>query len=238
MSKKAAPHGSAAFSFAQTRAKVSPMDHLALTPELILQAYANGVFPMAEGRDDHEIFWVDPRERGIIPLDGFHISHSLAKVIRSDRFRVTFNQDFEGVMEGCADRDETWINDTIFELYGALHAMGFGHSLEIWQGEQLVGGTYGLTLGTAFFGESMFSRAPNASKVALAYMVARLKRTGFTLFDTQFLTPHLASLGGIEIPRAQYRELLRKALQARADITALARDLTPQEVVQDSGQRS
>ncbi|MBU0644032.1 MAG: leucyl/phenylalanyl-tRNA--protein transferase [Alphaproteobacteria bacterium] len=214
------------------------MDHLALTPELILQAYANGVFPMAEGRDDHEIFWVDPRERGIIPLDGFHISHSLAKVIRSDRFRVTFNQDFEGVMEGCADRDETWINDTIFELYGALHAMGFGHSLEIWQGEQLVGGTYGLTLGTAFFGESMFSRAPNASKVALAYMVARLKRTGFTLFDTQFLTPHLASLGGIEIPRAQYRDMLRNALQARADITALARDLTPQEVVQDSGQRS
>ncbi|WP_074642548.1 leucyl/phenylalanyl-tRNA--protein transferase [Celeribacter baekdonensis] len=214
------------------------MDHLALTPELILQAYANGVFPMAEGRDDHEIFWVDPRERGIIPLDGFHISRSLAKVIRSDRFRVTFNQDFEGVMEGCADRDETWINDTIFELYGALHAMGFGHSLEIWQGEQLVGGTYGLTLGTAFFGESMFSRAPNASKVALAYMVARLNRTGFTLFDTQFLTPHLASLGGIEIPRAQYRELLRNALQARADITALARDLTPQEVVQDSGQRS
>jgi len=238
MSKKAAPHGSAAFSFTQTRAKVSPMDHLALTPELILQAYANGVFPMAEGRDDHEIFWVDPRERGIIPLDGFHISHSLAKVIRSDRFRVTFNQDFEGVMEGCADRDETWINDTIFELYGALHAMGFGHSLEIWQGEQLVGGTYGLTLGTAFFGESMFSRAPNASKVALAYMVARLKRTGFTLFDTQFLTPHLASLGGIEIPRAQYRDMLRNALQARADITALARDLTPQEVVQDSGQRS
>jgi leucyl/phenylalanyl-tRNA--protein transferase len=214
------------------------MDHLALTPELILQAYANGVFPMAEGRDDDEIFWVDPRARGIIPLDGFHISRSLAKVIRSGHFRVTFNQDFEGVMEGCADRDETWINDTIFELYGALHDMGFGHSLEIWQGERLVGGTYGLTLGTAFFGESMFSRAPNASKVALAYMVARLKRTGFTLFDTQFLTPHLASLGGIEIPRAEYRDMLRNALLARADITALAQDLTPQDVVQDSGQIS
>ncbi|KAB6714530.1 MULTISPECIES: leucyl/phenylalanyl-tRNA--protein transferase [Roseobacteraceae] len=214
------------------------MDHLALTPELILQAYANGVFPMAEGRDDDEIFWVDPRARGIIPLDGFHISRSLAKVIRSGHFRVTFNHDFEGVMEGCADRDETWINDTIFELYGALHDMGFGHSLEIWQGERLVGGTYGLTLGTAFFGESMFSRAPNASKVALAYMVARLKRTGFTLFDTQFLTPHLASLGGIEIPRAEYRDMLRNALLSRADITALAQDLTPQDVVQDSGQIS
>lgn len=238
MSKKGRTPWECGLFFCPNPRQSQPMDHLALTPELILQAYANGVFPMAEGRDDDEIFWVDPRERGIIPLEGFHISRSLAKVIRSGRFRVTFNQDFKGVMEGCADRDETWINATIFDLYGQLHERGFGHSLEIWQDERLVGGTYGLALGTAFFGESMFSRAPNASKVALSYMVARLKRTGFTLFDTQFLTPHLASLGGIEIPRAKYRDMLRKALEARADITALARELTPQDVVQDSGQMS
>lgn len=225
-------------SFCHNSRHSPDMDHVNLTPELILQAYANGVFPMAEGREDNEIFWVDPRARGIIPLDGFHVSRSLAKSIRSGRFAVTFNQDFAAVMEGCADRDETWINDTIFELYYDLHKLGFGHSLEVWEGTRLVGGVYGLTLGTAFFGESMFSRATNASKVALAYMVARLNRTGFTLFDTQFLTPHLESLGGIEISRARYRKLLDEALETREDITALTRPLTPQDVIQDNGQIS
>nr|WP_321508903.1 leucyl/phenylalanyl-tRNA--protein transferase [uncultured Celeribacter sp.] len=214
------------------------MDHLHLTPELILRAYANGVFPMAESRDDTELFWVDPKARGIIPLESFHISRSLARVIRSERFRITFNQDFAAVMAGCADREETWINDQITELYCELHALGFGHSLEVWEGTRLVGGVYGLTLGTAYFGESMFSRTTNASKVALAYMVARLRKTGFTLFDTQFLTDHLASLGGIEISRSSYHRRLQRALSHRADITALPAPLTPQEVLQASGQTS
>ncbi|WP_417278992.1 leucyl/phenylalanyl-tRNA--protein transferase [Celeribacter sp.] len=214
------------------------MNHIELTPELILQAYANGVFPMAESREDESLFWVDPRERGIIPLNGFHISRSLARLIRQDRYRVSFDQAFEAVMEGCADRDETWINDTIFELYTELHEMGFGHSVELWDGDRLVGGTYGLALGTAFFGESMFSRVPSASKIVLAYLVAHLKRSGFTLFDTQFLTEHLASLGGIEIPRSQYRSLLSNTLTTRANFTAHTERLTPQDVLQLRGQMS
>ena len=214
------------------------MNHVELSPELILQAYANGVFPMAESREDESLFWVDPRERGIIPLDGFHISRSLARLIRQDRYRVTFDQDFSGVMEGCADRKETWINATIFDLYGQLFEMGFGHSVEIWDGPRLVGGSYGLALGTAYFGESMFSRVTNASKLALAYLVTHLRRTGFTLFDTQFLTEHLASLGGIEISRAQYRSLLHEALQHNADFNAVSDPLTPQDVLQLRGQMS
>lgn len=209
------------------------MNHIELTPELILQAYANGVFPMAESRDDDSLFWVDPRDRGILPLDGFHISRSLARLIRQDRYRVTLNRDFIGVMEGCADREETWINATIFDLYCELHDMGFGHSVELWDEDRLVGGTYGLALGTAFFGESMFSRVPSASKIVLAYLVARLRLTGFTLFDTQFLTEHLASLGGIEISRAEYRVRLRKALETRADLTALPAPLTPELVLSE-----
>lgn len=207
------------------------MNHVELTPDLILQAYANGVFPMAESREDESLFWVDPKERGILPLDGFHISRSLARLIRQDRYRVTLNRDFAGVMEGCADRPETWINATIFNLYGELHDMGFGHSVELWEEDRLVGGTYGLALGTAFFGESMFSRVPSASKIVLAYLVARLRLTGFTLFDTQFLTEHLASLGGIEIPRSDYQRMLRKSLETRADLTALAAPLTPELVL-------
>jgi leucyl/phenylalanyl-tRNA--protein transferase len=214
------------------------MNHVELSPELILQAYANGVFPMAESREDESLFWVDPRERGIIPLDGFHISRSLARLIRQDRYRVTFDQDFSGVMEGCADREETWINATIFDLYGKLFEMGFGHSVEIWDGTRLVGGSYGLALGTAYFGESMFSRVTNASKIALAFLVTHLRRTGFTLFDTQFLTEHLASLGGIEISRAQYRSLLHEALQHNADFNAASDPLTPQDVLQLRGQMS
>ncbi|MBU2935470.1 MULTISPECIES: leucyl/phenylalanyl-tRNA--protein transferase [Pacificibacter] len=214
------------------------MDHVTLTPQMMLNAYANGVFPMSDSRDDPDLYWVDPTDRGIFPLDGFHISKSLAKTIRLERFSIRFNTNFDAVVEGCADRPETWINDTIFDLYKQLHAMKFCHSLEVYEEDALVGGVYGLTIGTAFFGESMFSRRTDASKVALAYMVARLRATRFTLFDTQFITPHLASLGAIEIPRANYHELLGQALEHRADIEALPAQLTPQDVLQVNGQIS
>ncbi|MCI2399017.1 leucyl/phenylalanyl-tRNA--protein transferase [Aliiroseovarius sp. N1Y82] len=181
-----------------------------------------GVFPMAESRDDPRVFWVDPEQRGVLPLDGFRLSRSLRKRILQEPFKVTLNRDFAGVVEGCADRDETWINDTIFDLYAQLHDMGHAHSLELWDGAALVGGVYGVSLGRAFFGESMFSRRRDASKIALAYLVAHLTQTGFTLFDTQFLTEHLASLGGVEIPRAQYHDMLSQALERMADITACA----------------
>ncbi|MFM7336492.1 MAG: leucyl/phenylalanyl-tRNA--protein transferase [Tabrizicola sp.] len=175
-----------------------------------------GIFPMSDGRDDPEIHWVDPRRRGVLPLGGFHISRSLAKCIRSGRFRVTVDRDFDTVVEACADRGETWISHRIQRLYLQLHALGFAHSVEVWEGETLVGGVYGVTLGAAFFGESMFSRRTEASKVALANAVHRLRAGGFRLFDTQFLTPHLASLGGREIPRAEYHRQLAEALGATA----------------------
>ena len=187
-----------------------------ISPELLLRAYASGVFPMAESADDPEIFWVDPQRRGIIPLDGFHISRSLARFIRKDPFRISINRDFAGVVQGCADRPETWINPQIFDLYGQLHDLRCAHSLEIWEQDELVGGVYGVALGGAFFGESMFSKRTNASKVALAYLVRHLRRSGFVLFDTQFITSHLASLGAVEIPRTAYHEMLENALRTRA----------------------
>ncbi|PYF08601.1 leucyl/phenylalanyl-tRNA--protein transferase [Rhodobacter viridis] len=191
-----------------------------LSPELLLSAYAQGIFPMASARDATELHWFEPRLRGIIPLDGFHISRSLARVISRETYSIRTNTAFRAVVEGCADRPETWINDTLFRLYDALHALGAAHAVEVWQGEDLVGGIFGVTLGGAFFGESMFSRAPNASKVAMAYTVDRLIRGGFSLFDTQYLTPHLRSLGGIEIPRLDYRKRLRRALGQQAEFTA------------------
>lgn len=187
-----------------------------LTPELLLQAYRIGVFPMSESRDDPDVFWVDPRSRGILPLAGFHISRSLAKSIRRGHFVVTADTDFGGVVAGCADRDETWISDTIFDLYLQLHHCGQAHSVEVRQDGALVGGVYGVTSGAAFFGESMFSRATNASKVALAYLVKRLTIQGYVLFDTQFITPHLRSLGAVEIPRADYHKKLEIALERHA----------------------
>ena len=193
------------------------MNAQAITPEILLRAYAAGIFPMAEGRDDPEIHWVDPRRRGILPLDGFHISRSLRRTLLRSGWRVTADTAFAATVESCADRDETWINDTIFTLYVALHRMGHAHSIEVWDGSSLIGGVYGVTLGTAFFGESMFSRRTDASKAALAWCVHRLNAGGFTLFDTQFLTPHLRSLGGIEIPRADYHRRLAAALQSRAE---------------------
>ncbi|UWQ20858.1 leucyl/phenylalanyl-tRNA--protein transferase [Jannaschia sp. W003] len=189
-----------------------PRDTPEITAELLLMAYASGVFPMAETQDDPEVFWVDPRHRGVLPLDGFRLSRSLERTIRRGRFDVTLDESFDAVLDGCADRAETWINPTIARLYRQLHARGLAHSVEVREGGALVGGVYGVTMGRAFFGESMFSRARDASKVALAYAVAMLRRDGFALFDTQFLTDHLASLGGVEIARAEYHRRLRAAL--------------------------
>ncbi|WP_275393297.1 leucyl/phenylalanyl-tRNA--protein transferase [Aliiroseovarius sp. Z3] len=198
-----------------------PQDPPPLSAELLLRAYAMGVFPMAEGRDDPRVFWVDPEARGVFPMDGFRISRSLARTIRRAPFQVALNRDFSGTVAACAKRDETWINTTIFDLYAQLHHMGHAHSLELWDGDALVGGVYGVTLGRAFFGESMFSRHRDASKIALAYLTLHLANTGFTLFDTQFLTPHLASLGAIEIPRKTYHDRLEAALShGTADITS------------------
>jgi len=209
-----------------------------LTPELLLHAYASGIFPMSETRDTAEVFWVDPSRRGILPLNGFHISRSLRRIIRSEKFDIRFDTDFEGVIRGCADRDVTWINDTIFEIYMRLYRAGHAHSQEVWEGGELVGGVYGVALGRAFFGESMFSRRSNASKVALAWLVDRLNLTGFELFDTQFLTPHLASLGGIEISRREYLQRLEEAIERTADITTLPEPQTAQGVIQRNTQTS
>jgi leucyl/phenylalanyl-tRNA--protein transferase len=191
-----------------------------LTPELLLRAYAAGIFPMAESSDDPELFWVDPVRRGIFPLDGFHLSHRLARTIRSDRFTVACDTDFPGIIRGCAeatsDRPQTWINDEIVRVYSALFTQGFAHSVEVYSEGDLVGGLYGVSLGGVFFGESMFSRITDASKVALAHLVALLIRGGFRLLDTQFVTDHLKSLGATEISRARYRRLLGEALEAPA----------------------
>jgi leucyl/phenylalanyl-tRNA--protein transferase len=191
-----------------------------LTPEILLRAYAEGLFPMAERRGDPTLYWVSPEKRGIIPLNNFHVPRRLARTVRSGRFTVTCDQAFADVMRACAapapGREESWINDEILRLYIALHAGGHAHSVECWQGGELVGGLYGVRLGAAFFGESMFSRVRDASKVALVSLVEALRRGGFTLLDTQFLTAHLAGFGAIEIPRVQYLALLNQALNHEA----------------------
>ena len=209
-----------------------------LTPALLLQAYRVGVFPMSEGRNDPEVFWVDPKWRGVFPLDGFRISRSLRRRMRRDDYRISFDTDFSAVVAGCADRNETWINDTIFDLYQQLHLGGQAHSVEVWQDGRLVGGVYGVVIGGAFFGESMFSRATDASKLALAYLVDRLRMGGFVLFDTQFITPHLASLGAVEIPRSDYQKLLRAALTVPADFHKQGAVPTAQDVIQRNAQTS
>ena len=192
---------------------------MTLTPALLLHAYATGVFPMAAARDDAEIHWVDPRLRAVFPLGGFHTSRSLARHIRRTNPRVTVDSDFAGIVTACTDRDETWINAEIFAAYTDLHRLGHAHSLEVWQDDTLIGGVYGVVLGAAFFGESMFSRAANGSKIALTYLMHRLRAGGFFLFDVQFLTPHLASLGAIELPRSEYRRRLARATSAHASFT-------------------
>ncbi|WP_238367409.1 leucyl/phenylalanyl-tRNA--protein transferase [Mesobacterium pallidum] len=213
-------------------------DHTDLTPDLLLRAYTAGLFPMAEHRDDPELFWVDPRRRGIFPLGGFHISRSLARRIRAGGFDVRVNTDFAGVVEGCADRPETWISDPIRHLYMELFLLGYAHSLEVHDDDGLIGGVYGVTIGAAFFGESMFSRKTDASKIALAYLVDRLNLGGFRLFDTQFLTPHLASLGAIEISRAAYHSLLKPAIAAQANFLSPPLPASGHEVVQRNTQTS
>ena len=192
-----------------------------VTPDVLLRAYALGLFPMAEDRESETLFWVEPKERGVFDLDGLIVSRSLAKVVRSDRFTVRANGDFAGVLDACADRPETWINAEIRRLYLALHAMGHAHSIEAYSDGELVGGLYGVSLGGAFFGESMFHAARDASKVALVHLVARLRLGGFRLLDSQFLTPHLASLGAVEIEREDYLARLEPALAATADVKAL-----------------
>ena len=190
-----------------------------LTPEILLRAYAAGIFPMAESADDPELFWVDPKRRGIIPLDAFHVPRRLRRLVRQNVFAIRCDTAFEDVMRGCAEasdkRPNTWINDEILELYGGLFARGAAHSVECWHEGELVGGLYGVSLGGAFFGESMFSRVTDASKVALVHLVARLRHGRYRLLDTQFLTPHLAQFGGIEITRARYHRLLAEALRYR-----------------------
>jgi leucyl/phenylalanyl-tRNA---protein transferase len=192
---------------------------LRLTPDVLLAAYAAGVFPMAESADDPDLFWVDPRRRGILPLDAFHVGRRLRRVVRRGIFEIRCDSAFDEVILGCAEatekRPNTWINDEIVRLYAALCARGAAHSVECWRDGALVGGLYGVSLGGAFFGESMFSRETDASKVALVHLVARLRLGGYRLLDTQFLTPHLAQFGGIEISRARYRRLLAEALSYR-----------------------
>ena len=188
--------------------------------DLLLRAYASGVFPMAESADDPEVFWVRPEMRGIIPLDGFHVPKSLAKILRQGRFDIRFDTDFAGVIDGCAEaregRPSTWINQPIREAYGELFARGYCHTVEAWRDGRLVGGLYGVTLGLAFFGESMFSRETDASKVCLVHLVQRLKERGFALLDTQFTTEHLKRFGAIDVPRNRYEKLLEEALEGTA----------------------
>jgi leucyl/phenylalanyl-tRNA--protein transferase len=184
----------------------------------LIWAYAAGIFPMAQSRDDPTIHWVDPRRRGVFDLDRFHISRSLARRIRRGGHEVALNRDFCATVAACADRPETWINPAITDLYMQLHHRGLAHSLEVRVDGALIGGVYGVALGQAFFGESMFSRAKDGSKIALAWLVHRLRAGGFQLFDTQFLTPHLASLGATEISRAEYRRRLAQALSGQAQI--------------------
>ena len=210
-----------------------------ITPQILLKAYAAGIFPMAESAEDNALYWVEPEERGIIPLDGLHISHSLRKRIRQRRFDVRVDTAFTDVISACAekmpDRKTTWINQRIKSLYGQLYKMGCCHSIECWRRNQLVGGLYGVRIGGAFFGESMFSRETDASKVALVHLVARLKAGNFTLLDAQFTTPHLESLGAHAVNRADYHVLLERAIEQDAEFFKFQGDRDPELVLQLAG---
>ncbi len=189
-----------------------------ITPEILLRAYSIGLFPMAESADDPEIFWVEPELRGVLPLDSFHVSKSLAKTVRQTPFDIRFDHDFDAVISACAEhtagRPSTWINRTIRTLYSALHRLGHAHSVEAWDGDDLVGGLYGVSLGSAFFGESMFSRRTDASKICLVHLVQRLREKGLTLLDTQFTTEHLKTFGAIDVPKDDYAGMLAKAMES------------------------
>ncbi len=199
-----------------------------LDPDLLLRAYTIGVFPMSDSRDARDVYWVEPRRRAIIPLDRFHVSRSLGKTLRSGRFEVTLDRAFPEVVRRCAEREDTWINESIERSYNLLHSSGHAHSVEAWQGGELVGGLYGVRLGAAFFGESMFSTRPDASKVALAWLVARLIVGGFTLLDCQFMTEHLRRLGAVEIEQKAYLALLASALGGGAEGDGAGRGEAPE----------
>jgi leucyl/phenylalanyl-tRNA--protein transferase len=202
-----------------------------ITPEVLLKAYACGIFPMAENADDPSLYWIEPEQRGLIPLDGFHVPRRLARTVRSDQFQIFIDRDFEATIDGCAEpqagRSRTWINGRIRSLYCKLHEIGHCHSVETWRDDKLVGGLYGVRLGRVFFGESMFHRERDASKVALVHLVARLRAGGFTLLDTQFVTSHLSSFGAIEVSKRLYNRMLERALEDEADFFALDNDPVP-----------
>jgi leucyl/phenylalanyl-tRNA--protein transferase len=201
---------------------------LELTADLIVRAYKAGIFPMAEDASSPDLFWVSPEERGIIPLDGFRLSRSARKALRNHPYQIRVDSDFPATIDGCAtagtDRESTWINPTIRKLYGELFERGICHTVEVWDGEEIVGGLYGLSIGGAFFGESMFHRRTNASKIALAHLVNRLNAGGYVLLDTQFLTDHLETMGGIEVARETYERMLGEAMQQTGDFHAMDGD--------------
>ena len=215
-----------------------PRDPLEITPTLLLRAYSAGVFPMAESGSSGEIFWVDPKTRGILPLDGLHISRSMRKFVRKTPYKIRINHDFRGTMQDCADREETWINREICELYHTLNKLGYAHSVEVWDGSNRIGGLYGVDLGGAFFGESMFSAAPNTSKLALIHLVARLRAGGYQLLDTQFVTDHLLSLGAVEISKPAYQVRLALAMETKGDFFALSPQAGPDQILHLSTQTS
>ena len=212
-----------------------------ITPKILLQAYTIGIFPMAEAAEDNALYWVEPDERGIIPLRGLRISQSLRKQVRRQLFEIRIDSAFSEVIEACAaktkNRKSTWINERICKLYTQLHKMGHCHSVECWQDGKLVGGLYGVRIGAAFFGESMFSRVTNASKVALVHLVARLNAGGFQLLDAQFMNPHLKTLGAIVISKTDYKELLPAAVAASADFNKFSEDHDPARVLEFAGLR-
>ena len=206
-----------------------------ITPEVLLKAYSCGIFPMAESAEDPALFWIEPEHRGVIPLDTFHVPGRLARTVRGTRFTVVCDRDFDGVIEGCAEpgpkRARTWINGAIRKLYRGLFELGHCHTVEVYDGDALVGGLYGVSLGRAFFGESMFHRARDASKIALVHLVARLRLGGFELLDTQFLTDHLKMFGATELPQERYGRLLARAIRGEADMAVFAREMSGGEAV-------
>lgn len=202
--------------------------YIEITPEVLLKAYACGIFPMAESADDPALYWIEPEQRGIIPLQGFHVSSRLARTVRTTPLTVRIDRDFDAVIEACAepapDRDKTWINARIRKIYRALYDLGHCHTVEVYDGDDLVGGLYGVSLGRVFFGESMFHRVRDASKIALVHLIARLRAGGFRLCDTQYVTEHLKTFGAVDVPRERYHRLLEAALIGEADFAALPVD--------------
>ncbi len=209
--------------------------YIEITPEVLLKAYACGIFPMAESADDPALYWIEPEQRGVIPLSSFHVPARLARSVRTTRFTVAIDRDFDSVIDACAepkqDRARTWINGRIRRIYRALYQAGHCHTVEVYDGDDLVGGLYGVSLGGAFFGESMFHRARDASKIALVHLVARLKAGGYRLLDTQFVTDHLKTFGAFEVPKRRYHRLLEEAIAGKADFAALDRCVSGAEAL-------